>query len=131
MKQKLQQPEFGKDENDPFANDLLNRKQEIMELTPMIRNITSPATMALDAKWGAGKTAFIKMWAAYLNKGKEEKTAFYFNAWETDFAADPLVPFVEKITEQMPEEKHWKLKESAKALIPAIVGDITRQDCGR
>ena len=59
---------FGENKENPFHNDLLNRKQEIMDLTPMIKRIKSPAVMALYAPWGAGKTAFIKMWAAYLNK---------------------------------------------------------------
>ena len=115
---------FGENKENPFHNDLLNRKQEIMDLTPMIKRIKSPAVMALYAPWGAGKTAFIKMWAAYLNK--EQIPAFYFNAWETDFAVDPLVPFMEKITEQLPGKMRRKLMKGAKALIPALIGGVVR-----
>ncbi|MGI9337631.1 MAG: KAP family P-loop NTPase fold protein [Gammaproteobacteria bacterium] len=129
MKQKISQPEFGENEDKPFEGDLLKREQEIKDLTPMIHAISSPATMALDAEWGAGKTAFIKMWKAHLNNEASAR-AFYFNAWETDFAADPLMPFVETITAQLPQKKHQKLKDGVKALFPIIVGDLVRKVAG-
>ncbi len=128
MKLKTTQPAFGENSDAPFANDLLHREQEILDLTPMIENVPSPTVMALDAPWGAGKTVFIKMWATYLNK--KRMPALYFNAWETDFAADPLVPFVEKITEQLPEENQGNLMDSAKALMPMFLGDVVRKFVG-
>ena len=76
----------------PFLVDLLNRKEEVDNLTLIVNNLNSPAVLTVNSSWGTGKTTFIKMWAANL---KLQGTAsLYFNAWSTDFAADPLVAFL-------------------------------------
>ena len=129
MKQKIHPQEFGKNSKDPFEGDLLNRKGEIEDLTPMIKTIASPAVMALDAPWGAGKTAFIKMWAAHLIHN-EKIPALYFNAWESDSAGDPLAPFVESIQMQLPQHATSKLMDSAGDLIPLVAGDVVRKFVG-
>ena len=46
--------------------------------------------MALNGSWGTGKTTFVRMWQKYLENAGY-KTA-YINAWEMDFATNPLVP---------------------------------------
>ena len=129
MKQKYQPSEFGKNAASPFEGDLLNREEEIKALTPMIKTIASPAVMALDAPWGTGKTAFAKMWSAHLN-GNEGIPSLYFNAWETDFAVDPLAPFMEKIKEQLPGHGEFKIMEHAKELIPLVVHDVASKLAG-
>ena len=129
MKQKIQPQEFGKNKKDPFEGDLLNRKREIEDLTPMIKTIASPAVMALDAPWGAGKTAFIKMWAAHL-RHNEGILSPYFNAWQTDLAVDPLAPFMEKITEQLPGKDGAKLLEGVRDILPLIAGDVVSKYAG-
>jgi len=82
-------------ESDPFANDLLNRQSEIKNLTPIILNVQAPLVLSLDSSWGTGKTTFVKMWRAYLQK--EQKQSIYFNAWETDYAEDPLIVLVSEL----------------------------------
>jgi len=77
------------DVNDIFKNDLLGRQSEIENLTPIILNFDDPFVLALDSPWGAGKTTFVRLWQAYLKK--ESKQSIYFNAWETDYAEDPLI----------------------------------------
>ena len=85
------------DEESPFDNDLLNRKEEIVNLTLLALNVNSPAVLAIDSKWGTGKTTFIKLWEQYLKS--EEIASLYFNAWETDFSEDPLVSFLGEMNE--------------------------------
>ena len=134
MKQKLQfkRPPFEVAPEDPFRHDSLLRKEEIGKLTPIIKTITSPAVMAIDSEWGTGKTVFVKMWAAHLKK--EKVPALYFNAWATDFSADPMEPFMGAIEEQLSEQAgtpaYKKLHKRAKELFPAIVGDATRKMVG-
>jgi hypothetical protein len=82
-------------EAEPFASDLLNRQGEIKNLTPIILNVQAPLVLSLDSSWGTGKTTFVKMWRAYLQK--EQKQSIYFNAWETDFAEDPLIILVSEL----------------------------------
>lgn len=78
--------------DNPFDNDELGRENEIKNLTDLLVNVKTPLVFAIDAKWGSGKTTFIKMWESDLSMNKI--SSLYFNAWETDFAEDPLIAFL-------------------------------------
>lgn len=83
------------DENNVFQNDLLNREEEIKNLTQIILNFDSSLVLALNSPWGSGKTTFVRLWLAYLkNQGKK---SIFFNAWETDYAEDPLIVLVNEL----------------------------------
>ena len=87
------------DSENPFKFDALKREQSIQALTGFIDSINGPFVLAIDSPWGTGKTAFIKMWQAYLEK--QNQTSLYFNAWESDFSTDPMVAFVAEISTLM------------------------------
>ena len=116
--------------DDPFRNDLLNRKEPAEILTQLIDGIEGPCVLAVDAAWGAGKTTFLKMWARHLRN--EQFPVVEFNAWETDHAGDPFVAIVTELTEGLREfkdesltEKIGATKEAAKKVaIRAILGVI-------
>ncbi len=92
------------DENDPFKNDLLDREGEIKNLTSIVLNYDDPLVLALDAPWGAGKTTFVKLWQACLKqKGNQ---SICFNAWETDFADDPLIVLVSELDKWIKASKN-------------------------
>ena len=84
---------------DPFRTDLLDRESEIKNLSLLVQRVNTPAVIALDSRWGTGKTTFIKLWDAYLKT--EGISSLYFNAWETDFSSDPLISFLAEISEQL------------------------------
>ena len=74
---------------DPFANDLLNRKEPAEILTHLISSIEGPCVLSVDGAWGSGKTTFLRMWTQHLiNQGFPVVT---FNAWETDYSAAPFI----------------------------------------
>lgn len=83
------------DEQDPFKNDKLQRKQEIENLTSIFNAVDNKMVLAINSEWGTGKTTFLKMWNQYL-KDKDYKTIF-FNAWENDFIKEPFVAFINEI----------------------------------
>ena len=83
-------------QEDPFKNDLLDRKKSIDVLTNIVRSIDGPCTLAIDAPWGAGKTTFIRIWEQVLRNGGFPVVSF--NAWETDFSNDPFVALSEELT---------------------------------
>lgn len=85
------------DPDEPFKSDLLNRKGEILNLSLLASNINSPAVIAIDSRWGTGKTTFIKLWEQHLKI--EKAPSLYFNAWETDFSDDPLISFLGEMNE--------------------------------
>jgi hypothetical protein len=93
----------------PFVNDELGRQVEIKNLTDLLVNIETPLVFAIDAKWGSGKTTFIKMWQADLSN--QEIYSLYFNAWETDFAEDPLIAFLGELNSSI---NHYLEKDTGK-----------------
>lgn len=81
--------------------DKLNRNEFADNLTKAI--IAESAlyddsyVLSLDGDYGSGKTTFIEMWHADLiEKGHH---AITINAWETDFAEDPMLPIIEGLLE--------------------------------
>ena len=74
-------------DDEPFKNDLLNRKESADVLTQLVHSIKGSCVLTIDAAWGAGKTTFLKMWSQHLRKNGFPVVAF--NAWETDHAEDP------------------------------------------
>ena len=75
-------------EDNPFANCKLDRRKYAEVLTNIVDSYPYGFVLALNNKWGTGKTTFVKMWERDL-KNKEYQT-LYFNAWENDFEDNPL-----------------------------------------
>ena len=97
----------------PFTNDTLGRGDQIEALTVLLRNIEGPCVLALDAPWGAGKTAFLQMWAEHLRR-KRFRVA-EFNAWETDFSDDPLIALYAALEGVLDRSSSMKAKDALKA----------------
>ena len=91
-------------DDDPFKNDLLDRREKAEVLTSLVSNIDGPCTIAVDAAWGAGKTTFLKMWAQLLRN--ENFPVVEFNAWETDASGDSFVALTSEITQQLRGSTH-------------------------
>jgi hypothetical protein len=79
-------------DGDPFGDDRLGRKESAVRLTYLLERAETPFVLALDAKYGNGKTTFIEMWRAQLKA--QGYYSLYFNAWEADFTSDPLIAFI-------------------------------------
>lgn len=76
----------------PFDNDAFDRKDVVKALVTLIGRVAGPYVIAVDAPWGSGKSTFLRMLSACLRK--QTHPCLEFNAWETDFADDPLIAFV-------------------------------------
>ena len=97
MALRIRPHEFEVHEDDPFQNDLLDRKPYIEALTGLLGALEGPCVVALDSEWGGGKTTFLGMWATYLRT--EGYPVAEFNAWETDFSGDPFVALSSSLEE--------------------------------
>ena len=86
-------------DDDPFANDLLGRKEPAKILTQLVDGVEGPCVLAIDAAWGAGKTTFLNMWAQHLRNGGFPVVKF--NAWETDHAEDPFVALIAELEKEL------------------------------
>lgn len=121
---RVQPAEIEIPESDPFANDLLGRKESIEALTTLLGNVEGPCVMAVDASWGMGKTTFLRMWAQHLKtKGHP---VVEFNAWETDFTWDPIFALWSEISAQFPQQsalvQSGRLSNVARRLWPLLRG---------
>ena len=131
----LRPKEIEPDQKNPFSKDLLNRKQYADVLTQIVKNTEGGFTLSINADWGYGKTTFIKMWEKVLqNEGYQ---TIYFNAWETDFVADPMMALIDGLrngfeAKDLPSEHlqkvkaFWKTASKLVQLVPQyrIIGEI-------
>jgi hypothetical protein len=73
----------------PFSNCKLNREEYAEFLTRTVEKHPDGFVLAINNKWGAGKTTFVKMWKQHLENNQFQ--TIYFNAWENDFDNSPLI----------------------------------------
>ncbi|MCT6881890.1 MAG: KAP family NTPase, partial [Snodgrassella alvi] len=82
-------------DDNPFQNDVLNRKDNIEILTKFITSFEQSIVLCIDGGWGQGKTTFIRMWEKYLHQ--QSIPTIYFNAWESDYTDDALIALIGEI----------------------------------
>lgn len=114
----------GIDPKNPWENDHLKRKDTATYLTPIIASTRQPIVISISASFGMGKTDFVMRWKADLdNQGF--KTA-YFNAWESDFSANPLAAFISSLKRGLA----GGVGASRKAAITKKINKLTQKASG-
>ncbi|MFD3000366.1 P-loop NTPase fold protein [Pontibacter toksunensis] len=96
---------------------MLDRQKYARVLTGIINLHPTGFVLAINNKWGTGKTTFIKMWEQEL-KDDDFKT-LYFNAWENDFENNPLTALMgelKTLTKEPNEPKFGKALKNAAML---------------
>ncbi len=83
--------------NDVFKYDLLGLEPAIASRTEALLS-RSPQAVAIDGRWGAGKSTFMALWAAYLRH--QGVKVVQFNAWKA-FNADPFCALTSAILSQI------------------------------
>ena len=104
---------------DPFKNDLLGRKAFAESLAATLGGIEGPGVFAIDGQWGTGKTTFVRMFQQHLrNEGFGVAT---INAWDTDYADDPLAALVSSVANAEPDgSKREKFKKAAVGVLKIV-----------
>ncbi|MDP2496310.1 P-loop NTPase fold protein [Shimia thalassica] len=109
-----------------FGDDTFGRKEISKQLSDLVERIESPLVIALDDSWGQGKSYFLKRWvAAHTKDNGGTATTVYFDAFENDYLADPLVSLVATVTARMPKgqkSKVAKIKRTATKLLKPAFG---------
>ena len=105
--------------DDIFKNDKLRRQAYIEDLSALIENLHEPLTLSINGSWGCGKTTFVKMWQAYLQKEKDIKS-IYFSAWEDDFSKEPLIAILGEIRRYINEISNETKKQTFEAKFSEI-----------
>lgn len=95
------------DDDNPWEGDRLERQSVGVYLTELISSIEQPFVIALKSEFGTGKTDFLQRWKRHLNNSDKSKfKAVYFNAWETDYASEPLVALISQIVPEITSKKN-------------------------
>ena len=103
--------EFTAHEKTPFENDRLNRRPHVEALCRMLRGVDGHAVVSLDAPWGAGKTAFVRMCSAHLRS--QGVRVVEFNAWQKGHTGNPLLDLVAAVSAQIGKSKVTELRKIA------------------
>ncbi|EPX80854.1 KAP family P-loop NTPase fold protein [Litoreibacter arenae] len=108
-----------------FEDDILERTSISKQLSELVERIEDPVVLALDDKWGSGKTFFLKRWvAAHTEENKGTATTIYFDAFENDYLTDPLVSIISAVSARLPDKQESTVREwktvAAKLAKPAF-----------
>lgn len=123
-------PQLEIDPEDPFKHDRLGRKDYVENMASLVESSSESLVLAIDGPWGAGKTTFLMMAQTYLkNRGHHTLS---FNAWECDFAGDPMLPLVGELTESLSPDASYskealqKVKLYGAALVRSSIPILIR-----
>jgi hypothetical protein len=106
-------------DNEGFSSekDIFSRKDFGERLANLVEQSNGNLVIALDAKWGEGKSTFIKMWRGYLEHNRENKIkSIYFDAFANDYQKDPFLALAAEMYELIkdkPKEKKEEFKRKA------------------
>ncbi len=102
----------------PFLNCKLGREKYADILKAIVLTYNEGCVLAINGKWGTGKTTFVEMWAKYLRL--DNFHTLYFNAWENDFISDPIVGLLGELKNVSLQKK----KEDALLSVISTAGKI-------
>ena len=124
-----------------FEEDLLELRGFAERLEKFIAvehdYVEGSLVIALSAKFGSGKTSFLRMWSESLNKREQEEKPLIvcLNAWESDYFGDPLFAIISALSDSLKREgkSAEKLLGAAKDFgwfATAIGGQIVKKMTG-
>lgn len=108
---------------DVWADDFMERKPSSEFLTTYILANPHVKVLNVNSPWGSGKSFFLERWRSDLSK---EHVCVLFNAWETDYAADPLVALVTCIEQQTKDDLDITATEAGRRAVD-VGADILRK----
>lgn len=129
-------PELIVDKKNPFMNCKLSREGYANILTQIVSKYEKGGVVAINGKWGIGKTTFVRMWKQSLeNDGFE---TLYFNVWKDDYITDPLIGLIAQMQlickTEADKERFSRMVDSASKIMasafPAILKGFTKKIIG-
>lgn len=109
--------------DDGFINDVFGRSAFAKSLTNLTTKTSDGLVISLDAKWGEGKTTFVKMWQGMLkNSGIP---SIYIDAFQDDYASDAFLNLATHITQfsedNIDKDKAKEFKETAAKVLVNVL----------
>jgi len=97
---KLTPPKLEINQNEGFTtkNDIFNRKGFGERLANLVEQSNGNLVIALDAKWGEGKSTFIQMWRGHISTIRDSQIRnIYFDAFANDYQKEPFLALASEI----------------------------------
>lgn len=123
------------DSDNPFANCKLDRQKCAHILTAIVESYAEGFVLAINNKWGTGKTTFVKMWEKHLQN--KDFLIMHFNAWENDFEMEPLAAMLGELKKLIGKEDHKTFKSLvekaatiSKRILPSIGKNVAKKYLG-
>ncbi|MGY2142234.1 KAP family P-loop NTPase fold protein [Pseudomonas azotoformans] len=108
---------------DVWADDFMGRKPSSDFLTNYMLANEHVKVLNVNSPWGAGKTFFLERWKAELSK---EHVCVFFNAWETDYSAEPLLALVTCIEQQTKDKLDITASEAGRRAVDVTAGILKK-----
>ncbi|HBS5699365.1 TPA: hypothetical protein MAK64_002632 [Klebsiella aerogenes] len=99
-------------------SDIFKRKPLFELIMNFINNSPEKGlVLALDDKWGNGKTSFLRMMTSEINNNDDYNVnVIYYDAFENDYHTDPFVSLTSEIYQSL-NEKKTKLENIQNSLV--------------
>ena len=86
-----------------WEGDLWHRRRLGEQLTSYVDRLNCGAVLALDARWGEGKTWFVRNWAKHLDD--TQHNVIYLDAFANDYLEDPFLTIAAEISQTFKESE--------------------------
>ncbi|QQT58260.1 P-loop ATPase [Acinetobacter johnsonii] len=112
-----------------WEGDLWDRKRLGIQLTNYVDRLQCGAVLALDARWGEGKTWFVRHWQKHLED--ENHNVIYLDAFANDYLEDPFLVISSEITSCLAKDDNVSshintFKEKAAAAYQALLPSLPK-----
>ncbi|MDF3162852.1 P-loop NTPase fold protein [Pseudomonas proteolytica] len=106
-----------------WSDDFMGRQLSSEFLTKYVLANDHVKVLNVNSPWGAGKTFFMQRWKSELSKSH---VCVMFNAWETDYSAEPLLALITCIEQQTKDELDITAADAGKRAVD-LTANILRK----
>lgn len=92
-----------------WQGDLWDRRRLGEQLTNYVDRLQCGAVLALDARWGEGKTWFVRHWQKHLEI--ENHNVIYLDAFANDYLDDPFLTIAAEISQAFKRSNEIDVEE--------------------
>lgn len=92
-----------------WQGDLWDRQRLGEQLTNYVDRLQCGAVLALDARWGEGKTWFVRHWQKHLEN--EDHNVVYLDAFANDYLDDPFLTIAAEISQAFKRSNEIDVEE--------------------
>lgn len=82
---------------DPWADDVLDRRQFGQTLVSMISSVAQPFVISVKGEWGSGKSVFLRRLRHDLEGASTRIPVVHVDAWKSDHYEDPIYALISAV----------------------------------